>query len=182
MSRRTSPKNWCAAGLGLLRDEGLEAITVERLSRIVGRTKGSFYHHFRDFDGYLQALLLLWEKELTENLILATTPESDPARRSARIEGLARALDHDLDRAVRAWALRDRLARAAMRRVDRRRIDYLAGLFRENGYRKPRVLAELRYLAFVGAQQTGVFDAPDRADRLAKELGKAIAWLGGRDE
>jgi hypothetical protein len=69
-----------------------------------------------------------------------------------------------------------------MERVDRRRIDYLAELFRESGYREPRLLAELKYVAFVGAQQTGVFASPTRAARLSEALRKALAWLGEREQ
>jgi AcrR family transcriptional regulator len=142
------------------------------------KTKGSFYHHFRDMDGYLTALLGHWEEELTEAPIRATGREPDPLERGARLASVVRGLDHRLDCAVRAWALRDERARAAMERVDRRRIDYIAELYRESGWRQPRLLAELRYLAFVGAQQTGVFASPARAARLAQTLHKALAWLG----
>jgi hypothetical protein len=89
-----------------------------------------------------------------------------------------RTLDHRLDRAVRAWALRDERARAAMERVDGRRIDYIAEMYRESGYREPRLLAELKYVAFVGAQQAGVFASSARATRLAEALRKALTWLG----
>jgi AcrR family transcriptional regulator len=182
MNRRASPGDWCAAGLALLRDEGLDAVTVDRLCAALQKTKGSFYHHFRDMDEYLAALLARWEEELTESPIRATAHEHDPYRRGARLESVVRALDHRLDRAVRAWALRDERARAAMERVDRRRIDYLAELFRESGYREPRLLAELKYVAFVGAQQTGVFASPTRAARLSEALRKALAWLGEREQ
>jgi SAM-dependent methyltransferase len=49
------------------------------------KTKGSFYHHFRDMDEYLAALLARWEEELTESPIRATAHEHDPYRRGARL-------------------------------------------------------------------------------------------------
>ena len=178
MSRRASPADWCAAGLALLRDEGVDALTVERLCAALGRTKGSFYHHFRDLDAYLAALLERWEEELTDAPIRAAAGEPDPRRRGLRLDELVRRLDHRLDLAVRAWALRDRRARAAMERVDRRRVDHVAGLYRESGRRQARLLAELEYAAFVGAQQTGLLASPARDARLARMLRRALAGLG----
>ncbi|AGW13482.1 TetR/AcrR family transcriptional regulator [Megalodesulfovibrio gigas] len=181
MTRNTSPRDWCSAGLTILRDEGLEALTVDRLCMAVGRTKGSFYHHFRELDSYLSALLTHWEEELTEALIRDSAPEPDTFQREVRIEGLARLLDHQLDRAVRAWAMRDARARVAMERVDKRRIAFIAEIFQERGYRDPHLLAELKYMAFVGAQQIGVFESPARAARLTETLRSALAWLGNQE-
>ena len=163
MSRRASPQDWCAAGLALLRDEGIDAVTVDRLCSTLQKTKGSFYHHFRDRDAYLAALLARWEEDLTEAPIRAAGREPDPLRQSARLDSVVRGLDHELDRAVRAWALRDPPARAAMRRVDQRRIDYIA---------------ELRYMAFVGAQHLGIFASPARTARLGQALNGALARRG----
>jgi AcrR family transcriptional regulator len=178
MSRRASPQDWCAAGLALLRDEGIDAVTVDRLCSTLKKTKGSFYHHFRDRDAYLAALLARWEEDLTEAPIRAAGREPDPLRQSARLDSVVRGLDHGLDRAVRAWALRDPPARAAMRRVDQRRIDYIAELYRRSGRRQPRLLAELKYMAFVGAQHLGIFASPARTARLGQALNGALARRG----
>lgn len=180
MSRRVSSGDWCAAGLVLLRDEGVDAVTVDGLCQRLQRTKGSFYHHFRDLDAYLAALLARWEEELTEAPIREAGQEADPGRRGARLDSAVRDLDHGLDGAVRAWARRDPRARAAMARVDRRRIDYIAALYRESGRRQPRLLAELEYAAFVGAQALGLFATPTRAARLGKALRLALLGAGQR--
>ena len=178
MIRRASPRDWCGAGLALLRDEGLDAVTIDRLCAALQKTKGSFYHHFRDLDAYQAALLIRWEEELTEAPIRAVGREPDPLRRGARLDSAVRGLDHRLDGAVRAWALWEPRARAAMERVDQRRIDYLAELHRQRGHQQPRLLGELEYAAFVGAQQLGLFAAPARAAHLGKALRKALVWLG----
>lgn len=181
MSRAT-PQDWCAAGLALLRDEGIQALTIERLCAALGKTKGSFYHHFADLDAYLAALLARWEEDLTLAPIRATEAEADPGRRAARLDEAVRALDHRIDRAVRAWALWDGRARAAMARVDGRRLEALAALHRARGHQRPRELAELEYLAFVGAQQLELFETPGRAARIEGLLARLLAREGrGRD-
>jgi AcrR family transcriptional regulator len=175
MNRRASPAEWCAAGLALLRDEGVGAVTVDRLCAALGKTKGSFYHHFRNLDAYLGALLARWEEELTDTPIRDAAGERDPTRRSARLDAAVLRLDHRLDVAVRAWARRDARARTAMARVDARRIAYLTGLHRARRAADARAAAELEYAAFVGAQHLGVLEVPARAERLATALRRALA-------
>jgi AcrR family transcriptional regulator len=176
---KVTRRDWCAAGLVILRDHGHQAVTIERLCGALNRTKGSFYHHFADLEAYLGALLALWTQELTERPIELAGRESSPAKRSARLDAVVRELDHQLDLAVRAWSRSDARARQALSRVDARRVDYLEELHRASGHSKPRTLAELEYAAFIGCQQLGYFDDPPRAERLERTMRKALALLSG---
>lgn len=175
---RASRRDWLVAGLAVLRDRGHHAITVDRLCDAIDKTKGSFYHHFVDLDAYLAALLQLWEAELTEQPIEVSRAEPDNQRRTARLGEVVSKLDHRLDRAVRAWALRDDRARVAMARVDARRIDFLAELHQSEG-EFARLRAELDYAAFVGIQHVDALSStPSRAARLDRELQRALDALG----
>lgn len=156
---RSAPQDWIAAGIGLLEERGPDALTIENLCRALARTKGAFYHHFEDAGAFADALLAYWERENTERLI--ETAATGPSPRERLYEAVG-ASDVGLDRAIFAWALRDGRAQAVRRRVDARRIAFLAGL-REG----PRALrmAQLEYAAYLGALQ--IFDLPDRAGRRA---------------
>src|SRR5688572_22721847 len=155
MSGRLSQTHWCDTGLALLRDEGMPSLTIERLCATLERTKGSFYHHFRDLDAFLAALLSRWEETLTDWPIELAGAEQDPSKRAARLDAVVANMDHRLDLAVRAWGLWDDRARAAMERVDTRRIAYLTELYEARGVERARALAQLEYVAFVGTQQVG---------------------------
>jgi AcrR family transcriptional regulator len=174
---KVTRRDWCAAGLTILRDHGHQALTIERLCAALNKSKGSFYHHFADLDAYLAALLELWTQELTERPIEISTRETSPAKRGARLDAAVRELDQALDLAVRAWSRSDARARQAMAAVDQRRVDYLEELHRGRGHAKARTLAELEYAAFVGSQQLGYLDDPLRATRLASAMHKALALL-----
>ena len=176
---RVSRVHWISAGVNILREHGHEAITVERLCEALGKSKGSFYHHFVDHPAFLDAVLETWESELTERPIAAATEEPDPHRRSARLDRVVQDLDHHLDRAVRAWALRDPRARIAIDRVDARRIDYLTELHRAigRGAAAARTCAELDYAAFVGIQHVAQLAVPQRAARLNRQLRRALDSL-----
>ncbi|ACG75084.1 regulatory protein TetR [Anaeromyxobacter sp. K] len=169
---------WCRAGLALLRDHGPQAVTVDRLCTAMRRTKGAFYHHFRDVHAFHAAALDAWTELHTADLIAAASSAVTAEARSARLGAAAVGLDHALDRAIRAWALHDPAAREAVGRVDARRIDYLATIHRERGWRNATVLAQLEYAVFLGAQELGLAADPERGAPLGRTLRTALEWLG----
>ncbi len=157
---RTSKGDWVDQGLVLLRTEGEHALTIDRLCTALGRTKGSFYHHFESAQVFAAALLDAWEQRNTEAPIVASREGSDAARRKA-LDATVKTLDWALDLAVRGWGLRDAAAREVVARVDARRIAYLEGLLPKSLPRaKRRAIATLEYAAFLGAMQLD----PQRSD------------------
>ncbi|MEM7514864.1 MAG: TetR/AcrR family transcriptional regulator, partial [Bacteroidota bacterium] len=48
---------WLKAGYDIFSQEGPGGLKVERLARIVGKSKSSFYHHFADLEIYTSFLL-----------------------------------------------------------------------------------------------------------------------------
>jgi AcrR family transcriptional regulator len=69
MERGLAREDWLrAARLALLKG-GVQAVRVERLSRDLHVTKGSFYWHFKDREELLELLLREWEEELRQEII-----------------------------------------------------------------------------------------------------------------
>ncbi|MCC6695540.1 MAG: TetR/AcrR family transcriptional regulator [Candidatus Hydrogenedentes bacterium] len=148
---------WLAAGLDLLDQSGPGGLTLEALTARVGLTKGSFYHHFGDRDGFVAALLQHWEQEMTFKLI-------EQADRSRTTREKQRELTHQtmafhgshVELQLRAWAMNSPLVRASVERVDRARYEYLTriatGITGDKA--RGRNLARITYAVFVGAQQT----------------------------
>jgi len=166
--KRATKDTWCRAGLKVLRAEGADRITVDGLCSLLKKTKGSFYHHFKDLDAYLAELLRLWEHEHTERPIEAAQSMTGRQARGERLDSEVRDLDHQLDRAVRAWAMRNEQARASVKKVDARRLAYLASLHSNKDD------AVLEYAAFIGLQHLGVLDEPARAARLSARMHRAL--------
>src|SRR4051794_38203997 len=48
---------WIEAGYEIFSLAGPEALKIERLSRMVGKSKSSFYHHFADMEIFQEKLL-----------------------------------------------------------------------------------------------------------------------------
>ncbi|MFD1934351.1 MULTISPECIES: TetR/AcrR family transcriptional regulator [Nonomuraea] len=154
-----SKRDWLEAGLMVLGQDGAPALTIERLCAELGLTKGSFYHHFKGMSGFKTDLLEHFEAEHTSRYIAGAEVGGEPA--SARLHRLMNLIledkggNHDLEIAMRAWALQDPEVHALQRRVDRLRVDYLRSLWRELGGPEAEVepMAHLLYLVLVGAQQ-----------------------------
>src|SRR6266699_4570641 len=66
-----SRRRWLEEGLALLEEAGAEALTIESLTSRLGVTKGSFYHHFTNYQDFKQRLLSFWEEEHTLQVIQA---------------------------------------------------------------------------------------------------------------
>jgi AcrR family transcriptional regulator len=164
----------------VLREGGEAALTIDRLCKDLGRTKGAFYHHFADVAVYTDALLSEWEDHNTSIPLLRTEPAA--ARRGKRGTGAATpVLDASLDRSFRAWGLRDPKVREFIDRIDERRIAYLASLYAaEISVAQRRKLARLEYAAFIGMQQLYP-ELPRPAVReLERTLHGALDTIGER--
>jgi AcrR family transcriptional regulator len=153
---RTTRDDWIAEGLGVLAREGDGALTVDALCTRLGRTKGSFYHHFDGRSGYVQTLLETWEREATDRLIETGRADAPLEERLRAVNRRASELRNAaLERAIRGWASREPLARDAQDRVDRRRLAFLEELCAERmgAGEEARRLARIFQLVFLGAQQ-----------------------------
>ena len=48
---------WIKAGYEVFAASGQDALRIEPLARMVGRSKSSFYHHFADMELFVEHLL-----------------------------------------------------------------------------------------------------------------------------
>lgn len=167
MAVRKSRQDWIDAGMELLRQEGQQSLTIERLTQALGVTKGSFYHHFGNLANYRQALLHWWEDAFTHEPIRIAWQEQDTKLRAQRLSRAVRDLDHPLEIALRAWGLRDPEVARTVASVDRQRLECLTGLHRDQGHAQAELLAYLEYTAFVGTQL--IQPAPEGSARALQQ-------------
>lgn len=172
--------DWLAAGFDLLREEGEQALTLDRLCGHMSLTRGSFYHHFAGMPAYRQALLQAWQDSLTEQVI-AQVPDGLPGQDALSLldHAVAR-LDHRLDLAVRAWSLRDPVVREVMSAADDRRIRALEHWHTQAGHPRAGELAQLEYAIFLGAQALGQVSLQSSLKEMqALAMAALIRELGG---
>lgn len=150
--------DWVLAALAAFVDGGINAVKVERLARALKVSKGSFYWHFSDRPDLLSALLDLWERDFTAQLIANASDLPTPRERLLAVadEALEANMDGvDVARAegaFSAWAALDPVAAVRVRTVEAQRIDYLVGELSLMGAsaRDAQSLARGIYLALLG--------------------------------
>lgn len=152
---KTVKRDWLEAGFTLLREEGEQSLTIERLCAAMRLTKGAFYHHFQNAEGLRTALLVAWRERHTTAPIEQAQRAAGAERRLGELMTVIRPLDHALDLAVRAWSFRNAEVKAAFEEVDQLRLVYLTGLHRQMGHAEPEQWARRDYAEFVGRQCLG---------------------------
>jgi len=148
-----SAEDWADAALWSLAD-GVEALSVERLARRLGVTKGGFYWHFRDRAELLQAALARWEQQATTEVISRLEALPDPRERLRQLLALTFEADphKKIEVAIVAGAASDPRIQPVLARVSQQRIDYLVKLYRALGLsaRESRNWALQAYSTYVG--------------------------------
>ncbi|MGQ0846251.1 MAG: TetR/AcrR family transcriptional regulator [Sporichthyaceae bacterium] len=101
------------AGYRLLGDRGFEGLTVAALCQRVGATKGSFYHHFLDLDGFVEVLAARW-RAWSLDLFAGIDAEPDARRRLELCANASFPIMKPGAAAMRAWAGANPVVEAAM--------------------------------------------------------------------
>jgi AcrR family transcriptional regulator len=131
-NRRLSRDDWTAEALRALGSGGLAAVAIEPIAARLGATKGSGYWHFRNRDDLIAATVRRWELQHTEAVIAKVDSAADRLRELFRVT-LGRTGPFAVELALLASADHP-LVGPTLRRVTRRRIDYLTSLFTELGF------------------------------------------------
>jgi AcrR family transcriptional regulator len=147
------PTDWVRAALLAVADGGIANISVERLARSLGATKGSFYWHFTDRPALVAATLDMWAGQ-TE-AIIARVEQRDDVR--ARLDQLfSSVFEHGSGGRVELALLADAddpVVAAAIDKVMARRLGFLRLLFEDLGKDDPADRALLAYTCFLGLLQ-----------------------------
>ena len=146
--RGVSQAEWLEAALQQLSETSVAEIRIEKLARSLGVSKTGFYWHFDDRDQLLEMLLEYWTHEMTE--VVTANPLLIGLEPKARLIKTAEMiLDNDLVRyeiGVRQWALSNKDAAKAVRKVNRIRLKFIKQAFLDYGF--TGVDAETRALMF----------------------------------
>ena len=163
---RLSREDWIEAALQALADGGPREVAVERLAARLGATKGSFYWHFADRGELISEALATWEREATDALIEELGEVADPVERlqAGMIAGTE--LEEEEHPDVRLLpSASDPVVGDVVRRVQRKRLDFLAEVFRDAGFppAESRLRARLAYSLYLGWFMQRLVEGSERA-------------------
>ena len=136
-----------------LADGGPPAVAVERLAVRLQTTKGSFYWHFKDRKELITEALATWERKATDALIEEMQQIADPVERLHRLVIAATELEEEEHPDVRLLpSASDPVVGEVVKRVQRKRLDFLARAFRDAGFppAESRLRARLAYSLYLG--------------------------------
>jgi AcrR family transcriptional regulator len=154
-------ETWISTAMSVLTSDGIEGVRVELLARKLKMTKGAFYHHFKDRDDLLTAMLEHWRQimvtEIIQDLESIAVPR-ERFRQLIRVPMRDSRADLEVELAVRLWARRDPRVLKVLEEADALRIDYIVKVITDCGVesRKARARAVLTFgflraaTAFVG--------------------------------
>ncbi len=155
-TKKTDKNTWFKEGFKILRSNGAGGLTIENLTLGLKKTKGSFYHHFKNRNDYSRQLLEQWEENQAIDII-------QNSQQAQTLEGInetlvtlsGEAMDPKTEVAVRAWALQDPLAREFQERIDTQRVNFLRNMFSLMTEDKTRaeLFSLIRYCFYIGSHQ-----------------------------
>ena len=153
---KTGKQEWLTQGFVILKTQGAAGLTIDNLTTAMGRTKGAFYHHFKNRQDYSRRLLELWEERQANEIIRISKQKKTFNDINQTLVDLSeKAMDSEIEVAIRAWALRDPLAREFQERIDTHRTKFLAELFSlmTDTPGHAELFAVIRYCFYIGSHQ-----------------------------
>lgn len=151
MTNQLSAEDWIRLGLKALAKDGFTALKAEPLVKAMGVSRGSFYWHFADLSAFHAAILKRWREVAAEQIIADVEAGGAGEPLPYLLRRTFGAKLH-LERAVRNWAAFDADVQAAVRAIDRRRIEYVEELLARQGLPRPvaQLRAQILYWTFLG--------------------------------
>jgi AcrR family transcriptional regulator len=134
--------------------EGEKELRIDRMCKRLGVTKGSFYHHFSNRLAFLEAIVGFWEELYTSQYIALSEEGGTAEEKLQRLLDLVVETFGPEELKLRSWGVEEPLVGEALRRVDERRLHYLAGLGGEllGSEREGQRLARLLYTTLLGTE------------------------------
>ena len=155
--RRLTRQDWIDAAINRLIKTSVDGVRVEPLADEIGVSRGSFYWHFKSRRELLEAILDQWRENQTQRIMnrIRRDEKLEPIQRLVRLRMLPPRTRLSADAAafelaIRAWALRDKLARRIVERVDAERMKFTASLL----FDAAMPAAEAKFWALIGYAYT----------------------------
>ena len=165
------PDKWLAAAIKTMIAEGLEAVRIDRLATQLDISRGSFYHHYKDRDALLRAVLDHYVQINHQNLVAMLPALQGTPKDKLWVLWTATASQEfrDYDWAVRMWGMHDAHVAEVLNRIDVKRMEVMIGLFRELGFNADEAWIRAA-LAYHGSLGDRAYFAPFPA------LEKRLQW------
>ena len=165
---KVNSEDWIKKGIELFSQGGIDALNVEKMAKQLNCTKGSFYHHFKSREDYLNQILKHYynsRKNMLESMgKLYNNPVEKLSRVLIGVFKNPRGLDFEFQ--LRKLAETDEKAKSTLNELERERITYVSVLLNDCGADNPPQRAEMIYHYYLGWYQRNKFRSFSDQDLL----------------
>ena len=134
--KRVSKKQWLKKALYTLGKNGIGEVKITGLAKALGTSRSGFYWHFSNRQDLRNHILDFWANEYTG--VISNNPVIKKMEAKKRLLFIIETIrDKNLakyDLAIFAWAKKDPVARKAVKKVVKMRLDYIRDIFAELGF------------------------------------------------
>lgn len=170
---RLTQHDYYAVAMTLLAQCSYESLTIAALCDDLGVSKGSFYHHFGGWPGFVTGLLQSWERESALEIKEAADRIDAVGTKYRLLANLIDTIPHDAEAALRVWSNTDPTVKSAVDRVDGIREALVTEFFALTVARADAaLLAEMYLSALIGQQFAHRPADPRRMRKLLKQMTK----------
>ena len=162
---RTSRAEWLEQALEVLETDGVNAVKIDHLSRLLETSRSGFYWHFKDRRDLLLNMLEYWKHEYTEVVIDGGGHKSELPPQERLLHIMKMIEQYDLDRIevpIRAWADHDPEAAAVVKNVYSMRFKFIRSIFAEMGFSGPDLDMRVRLWLCYAINGKSMFGKPAR--------------------
>lgn len=175
----TTKQDWFQAGMEILGQSGIKGLTIERMTKALAVTKGSFYHHFNNIHDFQSQLVAFWADQY-----LSTSADlpHDPANLLSLLDTIMQESFGSITKpelAIRTWAFQDENVRTYVERVDAVRRKFVLNVFQSlfESEVQARMMADILFAITIGSITAIPSIPPERVLEMYMEF-KHLYGLG----
>ncbi|PLX66716.1 MAG: hypothetical protein C0603_10965 [Denitrovibrio sp.] len=145
---------WIECGYEILAEKGHEFITVDELSTRMGISRGSFFYHFKNRDGFIKAMMTKWVED-TENIIAGLDYSGTFEECYDKVTNGILCFDVNRELNIRTWGGSEQIVKDCIVEIDRKRLDSFKNIFAKLPLNEDitNTLAKFRYSLLIGLKQ-----------------------------
>ncbi len=163
---------WLDQGLKILEQEGPSALSIDNLATAIGKTKGSFYFHFKNRDGFIMDLLDYFMSLYPITLLERSNGPEDTRTYVNTLREQAFNVPSGLEIAIRAWSQHNELVKSFQDRMDRNRLAFSHQNYINAGYDEDlaRIKSYRAYAIYIGLQQLRSLHTPEQFKAISEAV------------
>ncbi len=153
--KRLDKLDWFLAALSILDKESFSKITIDNLCSKLNVTKGSFYHHFGNIEGFIDAFMAYILEKKALDYMKKADKEQNLEKRLDLIRLMGFVSDYNVAHKIRAWSYSNEIVKKYLDQIDEIRLEYLVRLRVLKGESKEdaEIKSRIDYALLVGLQQ-----------------------------